>query len=265
MKGEALTLPAQISHYEAVAVPFRDGTVLAVDVDGKPHVILKAAFEAIGLDADQQVRKTQRQHWARTLNLTVRAGDGKPREMVTADLRTFLMALATIPVSRVAEAVQQNLMDYQNEVADVIEAYWNQGGAINPRATGDQLATIIGRAEGQARVLRTLNGIVDPIWLEAKARHVAARALGEEPEIDPTTRPLTVGEYLEDKGITGAALRSLSPRFGAKMKKLYRARYNADPGTSDRFVDGALRPVAVYTEGHRPMFDEVFSSLVGAA
>lgn len=248
---------------DLVRIPFKDGEILAVDVNGKPHVILKPAFEAIGIDADQQIRKIQRQHWAHTVVTTVQL-DGQGRSMITADLRTFLMALATIPVTRVAVEFQENLKDYQREVADVIEKYWTKGGAINPRATEDQLAALIAHAIGQARVLRELRGVVDGAWLDARGRHVAARALGEEPEVDPERRPLTVGEYLGDQGVSGAELRSLSPKLGVRVKGLYVGRYGRAPLKVDRFVDGALRKVYGYTEADRPLFDQAWAALSGA-
>jgi prophage antirepressor-like protein len=147
---------------------------------------------------------------------------------------------------------------------DVLPAIRRDGGYLSPAATDDQLAAIIDRAEAQARVLRSLSGIVDPRWLEAKARHVAARALGEEPEIDPATRPLTVGEYLQEKGVTGAALRSLSGNFGKSVKRLYIQRTGEEPTRLDRFVDGAMRPVAIYTEAERDLFDAAWT-LLGVA
>ena len=110
--------------------------------------------------------------------------------------------------------------------------------------------------------MRTLDGIVDARWLEAKARHVAARALGEEPEVNPADRPLTVGEYLADRGVTGHTLRSLSPAFGKRLKGLYIAEHGEDPPRVERFVDGALRQVAGYTEADRPLFDTVYSALL---
>lgn len=153
----------------------------------------------------------------------------------------------------------------KSRVKEILAEIRVNGGYISPSATEDQLAAIIGRAESQARVLAALKGIVSKEWLEAKARHVAARALGEEPEVDIVNRPLTVGEYLEDKGITGEALRSLSPRFGKALKAAYVDRYDKKPGTVDRFIDGALRPVAAYTERHRPLFDRVWRELSAVA
>lgn len=146
---------------------------------------------------------------------------------------------------------------------EVLPEIRKTGGYISPAATDDQLAAIIGRARAQMEVLRLADGLVSRDWLEAKARHVAARALGEEPEIDLARRPLTVGEYLEERGITGPALRSLSGPFGKRVKQLYRDRYDREPPQVDRFVDGALRKVAAYTEADRELFDAAFV-LIGA-
>lgn len=146
-------------------------------------------------------------------------------------------------------------------VKEILTEIRVNGGYISPTATEDQLSGIISRAESQAKVLSALKGIVNREWLEAKARHVAARALGEEPEVAHLDRPLTVGEYLEDKGVTGEALRSLSPRFGKALKAAFVDRYDRKPATVDRFVDGALRKVAGYTERHRPLFDRVWREM----
>ena len=251
---------------EIVRVPFYGEDVLAVDVDGKAHVILKPALESIGVDYWAQIRKLRERSWAVTASKAATGSDGKTYEMLTCDVRTFAMLLATIDENRVGKDVKPKLVAYQAEVADVIEAYWTKGGAINPRATREQLQDIAATAEAQARVLQALTGIVDPAWLEAKARHVAARALGEEPEVEHDNRPLTVGEYLQEKGISGAELRSLSSGFGKKLKALYRDRNGGkNPPNTERFVDGALRKVAGYTEAHRPLFDEVWASPYGAA
>lgn len=144
---------------------------------------------------------------------------------------------------------------------EVLPAIRKTGGYVSPGATLEQRAAILGINEAQARVLRALSGIVDETWLESKARHLAARALGEEPEEDPAKRLLTVGEYLEDRGVTATAARKLAPTFGKRLKALYLKRHGEPPGTSRRFVDGAQRDVAVYTEADRDLFDTVWSDL----
>lgn len=250
---------------DIVKVPFEGGEIQTLDIDGKPFVVLKPAIESLGLDYSSQLRKLQTRSWVNRRDITTVAADGRSRLMVALDVPSFLMWLATVNETKVAEHVRPILVAYQSESAGAINGYWSQGGAINPRATEDQLSSLIDRAKGQAEVLRLLDGIVDRHWLEAKARHVAARALGEEPEIDPTTRPLTVGEYLADKGLSGADLRSVSSRFGKRVKAAYRAEYLAEPPKVERFVDGALRDVAGYTEAHRPLFDQVWRDILALA
>lgn len=249
---------------DVVRIPFHDDEILTVEVDGRPHIVLKHAVESLGLDYATQYTKLRSRSWATVGQRPMVAADGRTRDMVTVDVRTFLMLLATVDERRVGRDVAPKLVMYQAEVADVIEAYWTQGGALNPRATDAQIAAIIDRAKAQAEVLRVLDGIVDRTWLEAKAREVAGRALGEEPDQDPTQRLLTVGEYLEEQGLPADAARKIAPRFGKQLKAAYAREHGKPPGTSRRFVDGAQRDVAVYTEADRGLFDLVWSHIGGA-
>lgn len=245
---------------------FHGDRLFLVDDKGEPCIVLKPAIEALGLDYWAQVEKLKKRSWAALGLSRVQVPEqGQHREMLTASVRTFLMLLATIDENRVSKDVRAKLIAYQSEVADAIESYWTQGGAINPRATEEQLAAIIDRAERQMRVLSAATGIVDPRWLESKARHVAARALGEEPEEDLLKRPLTVGEYLEEHGVAAGFIRKVSGNFGKALKGLYVARHGEAPGKARRFVDGAQREVAVYTEADRDLFDKVWSEMRGAA
>jgi len=142
---------------------------------------------------------------------------------------------------------------------EVLPAIRKDGGYISPDATAEQLDRLIARSKAQVEMLTAAAGIVDAKWLETKTRHVIARGLGEEPEVPAADRPLTTGEYLEEKGVTGAALRSTSPVFGKAIKAEYRARHGRDPGTAPRFVSGTTRDVAAYTEADRPLFDAVWA------
>lgn len=113
---------------ELVHIPFRDGEVLAVEIDGRPHIVLRPALEAIGLDYSAQWRKIRSRSWVSVVALTTQMpGDDQRREVITVPLRTFLMLLATINESHVADTVRPALVAYQNEVADVIEAHFAKG------------------------------------------------------------------------------------------------------------------------------------------
>ncbi len=246
---------------EIIPVPFHGDDVWCVVVDGQPHVIVKPAVESIGLDYWAQIEKLRKRSWAALGSSLVQLPDQQQRrEMITCDVRTFRMLLATIDENRVAADVRPRLVEHQREVADVIEDYFTKGGAINRRATAEQLTALVDLSTKRLAMLKAATGLVDPAWLEAKARTELARGIGEEPEIDPATCPLTVGEYLEDKGIKGAQLRSISTQMGKHLKKAYRAQYGTDPKPVPRFIDGARRMVAGYTEAHRPMFDAAWAA-----
>lgn len=74
-------------------------------------------------------------------------------------------------------------------------------------------------------------------------------------------RPLTVGEFLEGKGLTAAQRRSVASKLGARLKGFYIGEHGRMPGKVDRFIDGALRPVFAYTEADRPLFEQAWAAL----
>lgn len=114
---------------DLVQIPFRDGEILAVEIDGKPHIVLRPALEAIGLDYSTQLAKLRGRSWACVgLCPTQMPGDTQRREVVTVDVRTFLMLLATIDERRVADEVRPKLVAFQSEVADAIERHFTKRG-----------------------------------------------------------------------------------------------------------------------------------------
>lgn len=239
-------------------IDFHGDQIPSVLVDDVPHVVLKPVLESIGVDFSTQMRKLKSRSWASYRATPTTAADGKVYPSVVVDVRTLLMLLASISEDRVAPAARPKLVAYQAEVADVIEAYWTRGGVVNPRASGQQLEVLIDRAEGQMRVLRMAEGFLDPAWLGAKMAHVIARAIGEEPEIPESARPLTVSEYLEDKGLLESQIRSISPQFGKYLRAAYTTMRGHEPGLVPRFIDGAMRTVCGYTVADKPLFNMVW-------
>lgn len=241
---------------DLIPFDFHGDDLYLLDVDGAPHIVLKPAVESIGLDYWPQVEKLRKRSWAALASRQVQVS-GQRREMLTCSVRTFLMLLATIDENRVAKDVRAKLVAYQAEVADAIEAYWTKGGVINPRASADQLATL----RQQADVLTALAGVVDAGWLDAKGRIIAARALGETPQLDETTRPLTVSIYLTEHGLTRKQIKSIQGQFGKELKARYIARFGEPPPSMDDMEGRHVIKVAQYREQHRPMFDSVRADL----
>lgn len=243
---------------EIVRVPFHGDDILAVEVDGKPHVVLKPALDLLGLDYWPQIEKLKRRSWAALASRQVQVSDqAQRREMLTCDVRTFRMLLATIDENRVSEDVRPRLVTYQCEVADAIEDYFFHGVAINPRIDVEQAARVIA-------IFRGAN-VGDPGYWDTKARQLTGRVLGETPEYDPATRPLTVSVFFEQQGMTGKLARKHLGTFGKALKAVYRVKHHEDPPTIDDLVGRHMVPVAQYQEQHRPLFVEVWNSLGLAA
>lgn len=247
------------SSHEIVKLDLTAGSIETVMVDGEPHVVFRPAVEAIGLDYSTQLRKLRDRSWANRRDIPTVAEDGKTRLMAAIDVRTFLMWLATVNENKVAAEVRETLVAYQRETTGAVNDYWTEGGAINPRATEDQLDSLISRAKQQAEVLSILSGIVSSEWLESKGRLIAARALGEEPEVDPLDVPLYVPDFLKAKGLKRKQIESVQSWFGRRAAALYEAEHGEKPGKRQSDLpNGSVRETYAWTERHRPVFEETW-------
>lgn len=246
---------------EVVKLDLSHGSIHTVLVDGKPHIVIRPAIEDLGLSYPAQYRKLQTRSWASVAQkATQMPGDDQSRVVDVVPVRTFLMLLANVNENRVKVAVRPVLIAFQNETADAIEAYWTRGGAINARATGDQLDTLISRARRQAEVLSVLSGIVDAAWLETKGRLVAARALGEEPDLDPLDAPLYVPDFLKARGLARKQVESVQSWFGRRAAALFEAEHGEKPGKRQSDLpNGSVRETYAWVERHRPVFEETWS------
>lgn len=248
------------SSHEVVKLDLSAGSIHATLINGQPHIVLKPAVEELGLDYSTQLAKLKTRSWASVGQSPMQMpGDDQMRAVTVVPVRTFLMLLATVNENRVKVESRPTLVAFQNETADAIEAYWTEGGAINPRASEEQLDSLIARAKQQAEVLSILNGIVSPEWLETKGRLVAARALGEEPEVDPLDVPLYVPDFLKGKGLKRRDIESVQSWFGRRAAAIHKAQTGEDIGTRQADLpNGSVRETKAWTERHRPVFEETW-------
>lgn len=115
----------------------------------------------------------------------------------------------------------------------------------------------------QARALMELcqaaKGLIHPDHLEAKARIILARGMGEHAEIESGRRPLYAQDYLKEKNLSDKKLKSIAGMFGKRCKAAYVERHGVEPEKYDLTVgNGQVRPVLAYTEADRPLLDEVW-------
>ncbi|MBZ6207451.1 phage antirepressor N-terminal domain-containing protein [Streptomyces olivaceus] len=244
---------------EVVKLDLSAGSIHTTLVDGQPHVVLKPAVEELGLSYPAQSRKLKTRSWATVAQTATVAEDGKTREMDVVPVRTFLMLLATVNENRVADETRPTLVAFQNETADAIEAYWTEGGVINPRASEEQLDSLIARAKQQAEVLSILAPIVSPVWLETKARLVAARALGEEPDVDPLDVPIYVPDFLKGKGLVRREVESEQSWFGRRAAAIWKEQTGEEIGKRQTDLpNGSVRETKAWTARHLPVFESTW-------
>lgn len=236
---------------DIVHIPFHGDELQAVNIDGKPYLIFRRIVESLGLDYSTQLAKLRGRSWANRRDIPTVAEDGKLRQMVAVTESTFLMWLATVNENKVADHVRPLLVAYQTESSDVLRDYWTKGVAGNPRYT----------AVEQASVLAALMGVVDSGWLDAKGRQLAGRVLGETPDFDPKTKPLTISIYLTQMGVNSTEARKIAGKFGKAVKDRYRSLFGCEPPQIEDLVGRHMVPVAQYQEQHRPLFDDVWRSL----
>jgi hypothetical protein len=238
-------------------------------VDGEPHIIFRPAVEAIGLDYSTQLRKIRERSWASRRDIPTTGSDGKTYRMVVVDVRTFLMWLATVNETKVAEATRPMLVAYQRETATAVNDFWTKGGAISERATDAQLDALeeqieerrARRALGLIRLIAAMDDNVDPKWKRSRQLHHYAEASGEVPEIAPEDRALLVETYLKDRGLSKDECRSVRSSLGRHLVAAYKLEHNGQaPKESFGLVDGRERPVKSYTEADRPLFDKVWQT-----
>lgn len=240
---------------DLIPFDFHGDQLLLADVDGKPFVIFRRVVEALGLDYSTQLAKLRNRSWANRRDIPTVGADGRTRQMAAISVPTMLMWLATVNETRVADAVRPKLIAYQSESSDAVYQYWTRGGVINPRASVDQLDEL----RGQAAVLEALRNVVDPGWLDAKGRILAARALGDTPQLDQSTKPLTVSIYLAGRGVKGKQAKAVAPMFGKRLKALYVQTFGEEPASIEDVVGRHTVRVAQYQEQHRTLFDQVWS------
>lgn len=177
-------------------------------------------------------------------NLSSADGAAKVRNLSVFTRRTILNIGQLLTESLVARKVRTYLLEVEELAAPEVRS-----------EAADQVAL----AEGRMRVLRLAQGIVDDAWLELKTRGLLAKALGEEPEVDPLDVPLYVPDYLKDKGLKRGEIESVQSWFGRRAASLHEAEHGEKPGKRQSDLpNGSVRETYAWTERHRPVFEETW-------
>lgn len=242
-----------------IPVPGTSNPIMAVQKDGTEWAAARHICDALGIDWSGQAAKLKNKNWAVVEMISTTAADGKNYQTSMVDRRTLTMWLATIDINRVNESARPTLEAYQLEAANALDAYFHKGGAINPRAEEHQLNALMRQSQMQMELCQAAKGLIHPDHLEAKARIVLARGLGEVPELNPETRPLYTADFLKSKNLSNKKMKSVAPMFGKRMKALYTLEKGREPQKYDLTLsNGQVRQVNGYTEADRPLMQRVW-------
>ena len=125
---------------------------------------------------------------------------------------------------------------------------------VTPTPNAEDPALV--RAKGLMELVALAKDVIARDYLEAKARIVLARAMGDTPEIEAKARPLYVQDYMREQGVSSDNIKSYAPTFGKYVKKAYKAERGVEPGKRfDETPSGQVREVCAYTEADRPLLE----------
>lgn len=246
---------------ELVHVPFHGTTIEASRQEDDLWIVFRPVVESLGLDYSSQLKRIRRSTWASCGQMTTTGADGKQYDMVTVNRRTLTMWLATVQVNSIREDLRPLLRQYQSESADVLDSYWHEGGAINPRATveqADALTAELGRIKQRAEIVQALRGVVANDYLDAKGRILLAQAMGETPQLDPAGTPLYVWDYLDSRGLSKSETKAVASNFGKLLRAAYFVDKGDQPPKAPQDLGGRIVQVYAYTERDRYLFDRVW-------
>ena len=120
-----------------VPVVFQGATLLAVLLNGIPHVSIRSICEALGLDFQSQRHRMKRHPvLASTVVVTTTvAADGKERDTITLPLSMLNGWLFGVSAARVRPELRERLVQYQRECFDVLAAHFNVTTALTMTTT----------------------------------------------------------------------------------------------------------------------------------
>lgn len=226
---------------------YQDTEVRTVSIDGEPWFVAADVARILGYrDAHALTRRVDEDDKG-TRNLRTPGGDQQMTVISEAGLYVGVLG-STVPRAR----------DFKRWVTREVLPQIRKTGSYAAAPASPQLSKF-DEHERQMRIMQMAKGIIDPGHLEAKARIVLAKALGEAPEIPAQSRPLYAEDYLYEKGLDRATVKSIRSTFGRRVSAAYKSEHGEAANYADAEVAGRVRKIKAYTEADRALFDQVWS------
>lgn len=201
---------------DIVEVPFNGSAMIAQRFDdGEIYTALKPICENIGIDFNGQKQRLERTPWATMCVMHTVAADGKNRDMTAISRKTLTMWLATIDTNRLSdEQARHNVTVYQQEAAEALDKYFNEGGAIRV-SDADSDEDIMARAV-----------LVAQKTIERKNQQLQAKD-AQIRELEPKAQALDDFTNVEDRLLVRDAAKVLS-NAGTPIKEKQLREWMAD-------------------------------------
>lgn len=232
----------------ATLIPFqyKDAPVRTVWIDGKPWFVLVDLCSVLHLSNPGQV--------------VSRLGDGVTSSYPIADSLGRIQDTTIVSESGMYRVVLRSdkpeALAFQAWITEEVLPSIREKGSYSLPGV---MPTATTSFETQARVLDILKNVIAKDYLDAKAKIVLARAMGDTPEIEAGAHPLYVQDYLREKGATADEVTRFASAFGRYVRTAYVAERGVEPGKRfDETPSGQVREVYAYTEADRPIFDRAW-------
>jgi hypothetical protein len=123
---------------QLIPVIFREDTLILVEHNAQPYVVMKPLVTAMGLDWRSQHVKLAEKFGATMVEITTVAEDGKLRTMICLPLRKLPGWFYSINPGKLSADLRPKVVCYQDECDEVLWRHWTQqeplhgGKRLNP-------------------------------------------------------------------------------------------------------------------------------------
>ena len=136
-----------------VAVEFNNNQIEVIEET--QSIVISDICEALGINSSSQIKKLQADESYESKLIKVQTKGGL-QEVFTIPLSKLNGWLFSINPNKVKPEVKQKLIEYKKECFNVLNSYFNNGIAINHRATENDLQKILTQIEKQNQEINNL-------------------------------------------------------------------------------------------------------------
>jgi hypothetical protein len=235
---------------------------------GKVYCVPREICERLGVEWSTQRRKLQSQVYQKHMGRVHMNTPSGEQEVVLLNVDLLPTWLLSISAEKVHPAIKDKLLAYQEECAQVLRDYWFKGYAVHPSLRSDPYAEQHAYMGLLSVAVAFLDGIgqLDERTRLMFADRVRTRVLQSPGEQKLLAEPKEVVFFVADRVSTlGYVLAARQeavhmPALGKRIAAEYRGRYNSNPMTAQRYVDGKARPVNVYKQEDVEWIDVIIQS-----